>query len=293
MKRKQLSILLSFCLIFLSVTATAKKDELKLWLLKGQSFTYVISQENMLQERVNEPLISQKMALKINHTVVDRLPNGNYQMQAFIRSFSTEFDKFGIKYRYHSDTVDVRNKLYKTLNFLTDLKLSYELSPEGVVSKLTGFQLIKDRMEKDPQLNSILRSFGNEQYLIEFFLYVPQKDVDAGSKWTKLAILPELMDHKYEIQYSYKEQSEKEIKIGHDASFTFSTNVPVNDTIINYINEKVTQRGFLTIDPRTRMPVSSDIQQEIQISTYRNKPSANKTDPALLTTKTKMVRVKK
>ena len=293
MKREQLAILLTCSLIFLSLATTAKKDELKLWLLKGQSFTYLISQENSLQESQNMQLISQKMALKINHTVVDRLPNGNYQMQASIKSFGTEFDKFGMKYRYHSDTVDVRNKLYKTLNFLTDVKLSYELSPEGVVSKLTGFKLIKDKMEQDPQLNSILRSFGNEQFLIEFFHYVPFKDVEKGSKWTKSALLPELMDHQYEIQYSFKEQSEKEIKLGHDASFTFSMEVPVNDTIINHITEKGTQEGFIIIDPGTRMPVSSDIIQKIEISTYRNKPSANKVPPAQLTSKTKMIRVKK
>jgi hypothetical protein len=293
MKSKQLTILLFFCLIFISLSTLAKKDELKLWLVKGQSFTYLISQENTLQERVNQPLITQKMSLKINHTVVDRLPNGNYQMQAFIKSFGTEFDKFGKKYRYHSDTVDVRNKLYKTLNFLTDVKLSYELSPEGVVSKLTGFQMIKDKMEQDPQLNSILRAFGNEQYLMEFFHYVPFKEVETGSKWSKPAILPELMNHKYEIQYSFKEQSEKEIKLSHDASFTFKTQVPVNDTIVNYISENGTQKGFITIDPKTRMPISSDITQKIEISTYKNKPSANKVDPALLTTETKMIRVKK
>lgn len=293
MKSKQLTILLSFCLIFISLSTLAKKDELKLWLVKGQSFTYLISQENTLQERVNQPFISQKMALKINHTVVDRLPNGNYQMQAFIKSFGTEFDKFGSKFRYHSDTVDVRNKLYKTLNFLTDVKFSYELSPDGVVSKLTGFQLIKDKMEQDPQLNSILRAFGNEQFLIDFFHYVPNKDVETGSKWTKPSILPELMNHKYEIQYSFKEQSEKEIKLGYDASFTFKTQVPVNDTIINYISENGTQQGYINIDPKTRMPISSDITQKIHISTYKNKPSANKVDPALLTTETKMIRVKK
>lgn len=293
MKREQLHILLSFCLLFLSFAATAKKDELKLLLVKGQSFTYLISQENSLEESPNQPLIIQKMALKINHTVMDHLSNGNYYMEASIKSFSTEIDRLGKKYRYHSDTVDVSNKLYKTLNFLTDVKLSYELSPKGVVSNLTGFNRIKDKMEKDPQLNSILRSFGNEQFLIDFFHYVPVKQVGKGSKWTKPTILPELMNLNYETHYSYKEQSEKEITLGHDASFTFSTEVPLEDTIINHITENGTQQGFINIDLKTKMPVSSDMIQKIQISTCINKPAAHKKDPTVLTTKTKMIRVKK
>jgi hypothetical protein len=293
MKSTGLTILLSFCLIYISFTASAKKDELKLWLSKGQSFTYLISQQNILQEKINEPLISQKMTLKINHIVVDYLPNGNYLMQAFIKSFSTEFDQLGTKYRYYSDTVDVTNKLYKTLNFLTDVKFTYELSPDGVVSKLTGFKIIKDKMKQDGKLNSILRSFGNEQYLLEFFNYIPFKDVEAGSQWTKPAILPELMDLKYDIRYFFKEATEKEIKLSHDASFTFKTQVPLKDSIINHITEKGTQKGFINLDPRNRMPVSADITQKIRISTYLNKPPVKETAPALLTTQTKIIRVKK
>lgn len=292
MKSKPFKIILSFCLIFVSASASVKKDELKLWIAKGQSFTYLISQENTLREEANRPLISQKMTLKINHSVIDRLPNGNYQMQAFIKSFSTEFDRSGMKYRYDSDTVDVRNELYKTLNFLTDIKFNYELSQEGVVSQLTGFKLIKDKMKQDPKLNSILRSFGNEQFLIEFFQYVPFEDVGTGSTWIKPAILPELMNLKYDIQYSFKEATEQEIKLGHNASFSFTTEVPVNDTIVNHITENGIQKGFINIDPSNRMPISSDIIQKIEISINGNKPSVKTPAPAILTTHTKMIRVK-
>lgn len=293
MKSTGLSILLSFCLIYISFSASAKKDELKLWLSKGQSFTYLISQRNILEEKINEPLISQKITLKINHIVVDYLPNGNYLMQTFIKSFSTEFDKMGINYRYYSDTVDVTNKLYKTLNFLTDVKFSYELSPDGMIRNLTGFNIIKDKMKQDGKLNSILRSFGNEQFLLEFFNYIPLKDVEAGNQWTKPAILPELMDLKYDIRYSFKEATEKEIKLSQNASFTFTKEVPVNDTIINHITENGIQIGFINIDPRNRMPVLADITQKIQISTYINTPPKKETPPALLTTQTKIIRVNK
>lgn len=292
MKSKVFTILLSFCLTFITLSAFAKKEELKLWLAKGQSFTFLITQQTILQEKVNLPIISQKSSLKINHTVIGHLPNGNYQMQVIIKSFSTEFDKSGVKYRYYSDTVDVRNKLYKTLNFLTDVKFSYELSQEGVVSKLTGFKLIKDRLQQDPQLNSILRSFGNEQYLMEFFHYVPFIDVEPGNTWTKPAILPELRDLKYDIRYSFNQATEQEIKLGQHASFTYSAEVPVNDTIVNHITENGMQEGIIILDPHNRMPGSSDITQEIQIFTHSNKTSAQKVAHALLTTQTKMIRIK-
>jgi len=293
MKSTPLKILLSFCLIIASFTTFAKKAELKIWLTKGQSFTYLIAQEITAEEKLNGNSMTHKNALKINFTVAERLPNNNYKINATIKSFGTEYMKSGKLNRYYSDTVDVTNKLYKTMLFLKDLQFNYELSPEGVVTNLNGYDVITNKAEQNPRLQNILRNFGNEQYLMEFFHYIPQKKVKAGSKWTNSATIPKLLNLKYDIRYAYKEKSEKDITLSQDADFKFYTEIPVSDSITNYLSETGTQVGIIKIDPKTSMPITSDITQKIVISTYNNKTAAIKAEPGILTTKTNITRVKK
>lgn len=293
MKRIQRSIFISICLIIISFTANAKKEEMKLILFKGESFTYLISQENSIEGTEETTPMNQMVSLRIRHTVIDRLPSGNYLMEAAYVGFSTKFKNQGRKFSYNTDTVDVRNKLYKSLNFMNGVKLTYEVSPEGVVSNIKGFEVIKDRTDIDPFLKGILWSFGNTQFLSEFFNYVPRDNVGIGSKWTNSSEMVELNNYKYDIHFTLLSKTEKEIKLAHEASFNYSTEIAVNDSTRNHIKQVVTQEGNICISPNNRMPISSDIIQKIQLSATQDISSVSrKIAPYLLTTKIKMIRVK-
>ena len=230
MKRIYLLLSLSLCLIFNSLTLSAKKEEIKLRLYKGVPFIYLITQESIIQENLEEePMLKQKTLLKVKHEVKEILGNGDAVMEASIVSFGLQLKYNGKASHYHSDTVDVRNKYYKTLNFLNKVKLSYTVSPNGQVSKLTGFEPIKKKMQEDSQLSGLLRSFGSEQFILEFFNFIPQKAVDTSDKWTSPGILPDMMNLKYDINYSLKAVTEKDIKLNRQASFKTTTAAPMPD----------------------------------------------------------------
>lgn len=266
MKPVQLTTMISFCLvIFISFNSFAKKEAIKLQLFKGDQYTYVIAQENTMKESADDTMMYQKMALKIHHAVIDRLNNGNYLIEASFKSFNMELKYQGIVSRYNSDTVNVANKLYKTLNFLTDIKLRYELSPEGVVSKLSGFEPIKKNLQTDTKLPSLLRFFGSEQFVIELYNYVPVSSVGVGDQWTKAGILPDLMDLKYDNHYTFKEASANQLKLNQEASFSFSTESKGSDGKIQPIHEAGTQKGILLLEPNSRLCISSDIDQRLEI----------------------------
>lgn len=294
MKRIQTAAYISICLIIFSFSASAKKEEIKLFLFKGESYTYLISQENTVEPSDGASAMHQKVALRIRQTVVNRLATGNYQMEAAFIGFSTQFENQGRKYRYNSDTVDVRNKLYKSLEFLNHVKLNFEVSPEGVVSNITGFEEVKKRMDIDPFLKGILWTFSNTQFLVDFFNYFPLARVEAGDKWTNASVMPELKNYPYDIQHTLKSASEKEIRLDHQASFTYSTEIAETDTMLNHVTQKITQEGSISISPSTKMPVSSDITQQIHLTAYQDRPSASrKIDPVTMVTRTQITRVKK
>lgn len=294
MKRIQTIVFISICLVIISFSASAKKEEVKLFLFKGESYTYLISQENSVEATEASAGMHQKVALKIQHTVVNHLPTGVYQMEAAFTGFSTKFDSQGRKYSYNSDTVDVRNKMYKVLEFMTHVKLTYEVSAEGVVSNIKGFEVVKNRMDIDPFLKSILWSFGNTQFLVDFYNYFPLSRVGVGDKWTNSSVIPEMKNYQYDIHHTFKSETEKEIRLAHEASFKYSTDIAENDSTVNHVTQTISQQGSISISQSNKMPVSSDMIQKIQLSASQDKPSATKQiAPVTMVTKTQITRVKK
>lgn len=295
MKRNHLFILTSFCLIFSSFTLSAKKDELKLRLYKGIPFIYLITQEStILENPEDDPMLKQKTSLKVKHEVKEILGNGDAVMEASIVSFGLQLHYNGKASHYHTDTVDVRNKYYKSLSFLNQVKLNYTVSPNGQVSQLTGFESIKKKMEEDSQLSGLLRSFGSEQFILEFFNFIPQKMVDKGDKWVCPAILPDMMNLKYDIHYSLKEITEKDYKFTRQASFRTITPTTMPDGKEGEIIQKGTQKGSLSVDTKAHMLISSETDQQLHIFLPgKDKKADEKADPIKITTYTKVERVKK
>jgi hypothetical protein len=268
---------------------------MKLRLFKGEHYTYVITQESSIQENPNEEAnLHQKLGMKIRQDVTDKLENGNFVIEATILNFNLELKYNGKITRYDSDTINVMNKYYKSLNFLTLYKFNYEVSPEGVVSKLSGFEPIKKKIENDPPLSALLRSFGSEQFLLGFYNYVPLKNVGVGDKWIGSGILPDMMNVKYDIHYSFKEALAQSMKLKQEASLNYSAEMPMKDGRTGKMRETGTQNGSLSIDPKTRMCLSSDINQQIMIILPTNeKLEGDKTAPVKIITQTKRLLVKK
>jgi len=296
MKRIGLSTFISFCLLlFVSMTTFAKKEDLKLQLFRGQHYTHVITQESTIKENPQDaPMLNQKIGLRIRQDVVDQLGNGNCVIEASIERFNLEL-KFNDKVsRYDSDTINVLNKYYKSLNFLTQVKLTYELSPQGVVSKLRGFEVIKKKMESDTELSGLLRSFGTEQFILEFYNYIPREMVGVGDKWTGNGILPDLMNLKYDIQYTFKEESAQRMTLSKKAAFTYLHDITMADSSLGQMKQTGTQKGTLVIDTKTRMCLSAEMDQQLDIFVPgKDKPVDKNTVPIKITTITKMQLVKK
>jgi len=296
MNRISLYLLISCCLITFLPGISSAKSEMKLRLNKGARHIYVISQENQAIENDKAVEVEQKITLTIDHQVMDRLSNGNYSIQLDFKRFSIFMKHSQRSLRYDSDTVDVMNPLYKTLNFLTNIRLNYEVSPEGTVSKLKGFEPLKKEIEENAQLGNMLRNFGNELFYTELYNYIPKKEVEVGEKWKAMAVLPDLNDLKCEIQYTLKEVTPQNLKLTQEASFKMSADLPkAPDGTVSKVSENGTQKGSLVIDSKTTMRLSSLLTQSVNVLMITNKTEQNteKAKTLKLITQTKFALVKK
>lgn len=292
-----LSVFISFCFIVLiPEISSAQKADLKLRLNKGSHHIYTIYQENQAIEDGKPIEVEQKITLKIDHQILNQLPNGNYQVEVLFKRFSIAMKHITNVIRYDSDTVDVSNPLYKTLNFLTDVKLNYEVTPEGVVSKLVGFEPIKKQLEKDARLGNLLRNFGSEHFILELYNYIPRKEVEAGEKWKASVVLPDLNDLNCDVQYLLKEITPKNLKLTQEASFQMTSDLPVApDGTVAKVDEKGTQAGSLVIDTGTNMRLSSQVIQSVNVllTTQKASPEGKSVRNLKLVTKTSFELVRK
>jgi hypothetical protein len=270
-------IVVVFVFVF-SPEMLAQKMEIRLFLNKDAHYIYAITLENRLEQEANpQKNLDQTMTLKIDHHVIDRMNNGNYLVEASYKSFSLIMKNNQRVSTYYSDTVDVMNPYYKQLKFLTELKLSYEVSPEGAVSNLKGFENMKKHIDSDIRLANLLRSFGSELVINEMYNYIPMRPVQLNETWKAQAVLPDLMDLKYDLHYTLKEVSEKNLKIEQKAEFNFKPEEPISASGTNYrIEEAGTQNGELLINPKSGMRMSSKVDQVINITlTPKNPKSTN------------------
>ena len=296
MNRISLYLLISCCLITFLPGISSAKSDMKLLLNKGARHIYLISQENQAIENDKAVEVEQKIALTVDHQVMDRLPNGNYSIQLDFKRFSIFMKHNQRSLRYDSDTVDVMNPLYKTLNFLTDIRLNYEVSPEGTVSKLKGFEPLKKEIEKNLQLGNLLRNFGNELFYTELYNYIPKKEVEVGEKWKAMAVLPDLNDLKCEIQYTLKEVTPQNLKLTQEASFKMTADLPkAPDGTVSKVSEDGTQKGSLVIDSKTTMRLSSLVTQSVNVlmTTDKTKQNTEKAKTLKLITQTTFALVNK
>jgi hypothetical protein len=296
MNRISLYLLFSICLFTFLPGISSAKSDMKLRLNKGARHIYVISQENQAIENEKVVEVEQKIALTIDHQVINLLPNGNYSIQLAFKRFSIFMKHSQRSLRYDSDTVDVMNPLYKTLNFLTDIRLNYEVSPEGIVSNLKGFDPVKKAIEKNAQLGNFLRNFGSELFYTELYNYIPKSEVEIGEKWKTTAVLPDLNNLKCEIQYTLKEATPQNLQLAQAASFKMTTDLPAApDGSLSKVNENGTQAGSLVIDSKTNMRISSVLTQSVNVLMTTNKTEKNpeKSKTLKLITQTTFALVKK
>jgi hypothetical protein len=283
MNRFLYSMLLSFgFLLHFPEISLAKKEELKLRLYKGAHHVYTISQENKALLPDNTLQVEQRTSLTIDHQVLEQLSNGNFKIEISYKRFSTYMKYNQKEIKYDTNVADESNPFYQTFQFMTDIRLNYEVSKEGVVSNITGFEPIRKREETDPQLASFLRIFGKEMFITELYNYIPAKNVEIGNNWKTDGILPDLMDFKYDIQFTLKEFTPQNLKISQAAEIKMMKDLPAeSDGSITQISESGTQKGLLVLDPKTNMRLSSSVTltAELVVTTTNSKTQDKKVNP--------------
>lgn len=281
-----------YCVVLLmgfSATINAQSYDIKLLLKPGTRFSYDITLDSKLEHQSNPTGdVQQTSTLTIDHLVKTILPSGNYLIEANYKRFRLKH-KIGNRITtYHSDTIDVKNPFYKHLNFLPQVKFSYELSPKGVVSQLSGIESLTKHTDGNMSVINLLRHFGKQEIITEMYNYIPVKPIKLNDTWKIQALLPELMNLKYDVNYKLKETTPKNLKLELNSKFNFTKedSIPGKNRIMK-LEETGIQNGILQIDHATGLRTSSSVEQKVDmiLKSKNTKTSEEQTDPAKIITR--------
>lgn len=257
-----------FLIVVSSNTLVAKNVEIRLNLKKGEQYKYVVTAINKIDQKVrNKPVqMEQRMTLTINQVVLNKLNNGNFLLKADYEKFRFEIITADNKTVYDSDSVSTSNGLDVLLKIMTTVHLKYEVSPSGIVSNMTGMEELSKQVASNMQMANLVRNFGTNQLISQMYSYMPKGKVEIGEKWVVPGIMPELNDLKYDINYTLTEVSSENIKLDLEANFKFNSEERIiqKDKDIK-ISETGIQKGNVVLNPKNRMPISSFLDQKIDM----------------------------
>lgn len=262
-------------LIFL-VAATsnglsAKKAEIRLILKKGQKFEYLVSGAFKAENKLGDKpmVIEQKMELTIDQVVLDKLRNGNFLIQADYKRFTLELNSQGKIQKYDSNLSNNQPWFNKLLNGLTKIRLKYEVTPIGVVSKLTGFEEFTKDEYLHEEIVNFIKEFGTDRIISQMFNYIPKMKVEPGDHWTAAGIMPEMNNLKYDINYTLTEVTAENCKLDLQANFKYASEKKViqNGKSLR-VEEKGVQKGNVILDSRNNMPMLSTVNQGTDMLVY-------------------------
>ena len=264
--------------VFLLLTAlginSLQAKEFKLKLKKGDHFDYVFTSNDKVAQKMNNRFVAavQESSLTFRLSVLERLKNGNYRMEADYKRFAADMSMDGNEMSYNSDSTYKSNSnwIADLLNGMTKIHLIYEISPLGVVSNLTGLEDLTKKISSDMRLSNLLKGIGTNEFVGQLLSYFPKGDVEPGAKWVVHSQLPELKDLGYDLNYTFDKATSDQVRFDFQAKFNYespkSNNQVENDI---QMKETITQNGHLILNPKTNMPETSNLEQVVDVMVTR------------------------
>ena len=265
---------LALVIIFGTLTAnslSAKKTTIKLNLIKGQQFEYVITKTKNAEPPAgsDNELFDQSMTLTLQLVVLEKLRDGNYLIQANYKRVIYEFLLQSTLRKYDTDVSYNEETPYDNLKDMTKILFKFEISPLGVVSNITGLDEFLNDKTLNVYVRDVCRRFGIKNIGAEIFNYIPKKKIEQGEKWVVSSPLPELNIPDYTIDYKLADTSPKEIKIEIHTNFQFESPKPLwRDGHLEKFKDNITQNGDIIVDTKTSVLLSKKIYQKAEILLY-------------------------
>ncbi|HKJ41870.1 MAG TPA: DUF6263 family protein [Sunxiuqinia sp.] len=271
MKKTKTALLVLFATIcFAFSTQAIPKKLIRLNLEKGAVYEMTMNMtNNMDQEKMGQEIkMKQDMQMITSMNVDDVLPNHNYLVSYKYNSIKMTMDVMGKTMTFDTDHPDEGNPALKVMEGLTKVDLQMELTPQGKVVNVKGFDKFSDIFGGNPQLKNMLKMFSDqESFKANFsqtFNYFPDKKVGVGDTWDATQQFKSLMN--MDIDMHFKVADVKKNAITLNVQSNINSDMPINQNGMKMeMHMKGSQNGEMNIDLNDGMLTQSNMKQSISM----------------------------
>lgn len=277
MKTNYLSIIL-IILIFSASTVQAKsKVLLRLNLQKNAVYEMNMqSNSDINQEMMGQNMkISQKLQMIFSFHVTDVLPNKNFQIQYSMDRMKMDVDVNGNQISFDSQNPDENSPLGPVLKAMNAMKVTFELTPLGKVTQVSGLDEVVQKIAANPQLAQSMQMFSNKENFQNFteqtFSYIPENKISEGDKWSTQIKMPSLMDSKVTMNFEVAGLSKGMLNLNVNSDVNAQGPVEQNGMKMD-MNMTGTQSGTMAIDTNDGWARSSTLNQKFDMKLKLKNP---------------------
>jgi hypothetical protein len=162
---------------------------------------------------------------------------------------------------YDSDvepTTPMEKQVSKFIKPLIDISFEATVTPEGKVTDIKGLSELFEGMGNNPILKSVLSEEYLKQMVAQGYGFYPKTAVKVGESWDVDQSV-DVSGNKTDVNTHCTLKSVS----GNMATITTTSDIAINMSLIGTSNMAGTQIGTIVIDTQTGMPVSSDIEANV------------------------------
>lgn len=277
MKTKFVIILLISALLSVHNLQAKSKVLLRLNLNKGTTYQMTMLTDNQVdQEMMGQKLkIFQKMNLVFEYQVLELLPNKNFLIEYSMTEVKMDMDVNGQIINLDSENPDAGNDMNMAIKKMKDLKLKFEISPEGKVGKIEGIEEFVQKVADSPILKQTMYMFMDNDnftsHVQQTFNYFPDHEVGKGDTWLSAYKLPGLMNMETNLNFEVAELQKDQLLLNVTSDVNMDSPIERGGVTLE-MKMKGTQKGTMQVNPKDGWLTGSDLTQNFDVDMKMKNP---------------------
>lgn len=268
MKNPQRILTILVAIIALFSLQLSAKTLVRLNLTKGSVYEMTMSMTmNMNQEMMGQQIkIEQKMLMLLDYKVADVLPNKNFLIEYSVAQVKIDASANGQQMSMDSQTGG--NPASEKLKAMVGQVIKMEVTAAGKVEKVEGLDAFISKIGDDKMIGQMIPMFSSDEgfksYAGQTFSYIPENEIEQGSKWSSKTKLPTADNIDIQVDYEVASITERDLNLNVASTFGGTKQIEQMGMKMD-MQIDGTQSGSMNVDTSDGWIRSQNLNQNIKM----------------------------
>jgi hypothetical protein len=253
------------------------KTTLRLNLQKGSVYEMNMNMSmKMDQEMMGQQMkMDQKMDMQLVYKIADILSTKNYVIEYSVGHIKMDMSANGQQMNF--DTQTGGNPVSDKLKAITGSIIKMEVTPSGKVEKVEGMEAFIQKIGDDKMIAQMIPMFSSDEGIKSFmnqtFGYIPENEVEQGSKWTCKSQLTSVMNLDLTVNYELASIVDNVLNMNVNSTFSAAKQMEQMGVKAD-MQIDGTQNGTMTVDATDGWLRTQHLDQNIKMIMKMKNPQS-------------------